>query len=320
MSSVVRIAADQVAVGDSVVLPGAYAVVTKTAAGVTGDGLTSLVILTTQDAGVLVRGVKEVLDVVKATVAPAPAPTPAPAPVSTLPKADLPGWKIKYAEDFTTPFAVGAVSSTGVFPTAYPSMAAYNDGWQDTSKKGYYYPTKTLSCHDSVLDIAMRTDSTGKPLVCAPWVKATKGQTYGRYAIRFKADSIPGYKIAWLLWPDSEVWPADGEIDFPECNLTTTSKANAFMHYALSTGGQDGFPGTANICDGQWHTAIIEWSPGRVVFTLDDKVLGIATKSVPSKPMHWVIQCETNLDGAPIPASSAGHILVDWLAVWTYAP
>jgi len=42
------------------------------------------------------------------------------------------------------------------------------------------------------------------------------GLLYGRYAIHFKADPVPGYKTSWLLWPDSEKWPQDGEIDFPE--------------------------------------------------------------------------------------------------------
>jgi hypothetical protein len=45
---------------------------------------------------------------------------------------------------------------------------------------------------------------------------------YGRYSVRFKADPLAGFKIAWLLWPDSGVWPRDGEIDFPEGELDLT--------------------------------------------------------------------------------------------------
>lgn len=41
------------------------------------------------------------------------------------------------------------------------------------------------------------------------------GLVYGRYVIRFEADPVPGYKPAWLLWPDSNDW-SDAEIDFPE--------------------------------------------------------------------------------------------------------
>jgi hypothetical protein len=41
--------------------------------------------------------------------------------------------------------------------------------------------------------------------------------------VRFKTDSMHGYKGAWLLWPASEVWPRDGEIDFPEATSTLRS-------------------------------------------------------------------------------------------------
>ena len=39
---------------------------------------------------------------------------------------------------------------------------------------------------------------------------------------------MDGYKVAWLLWPKSGVWPRDGEIDFPEADLIGT--ISAFMH------------------------------------------------------------------------------------------
>jgi hypothetical protein len=36
--------------------------------------------------------------------------------------------------------------------------------------------------------------------------------------------------------------------------------------------------------------------------------------------MHWVIQNETTLSGF-VPADSvSGHVLIDWVAVWSYAP
>ena len=82
------------------------------------------------------------------------------------------------------------------------------------------------------------------------------GQKYGRYAVRFKADPIDGYKIAWLLWPDSRVWPRDGEIDFPERNLVSD-----------------------NVMEVTWS------SSGR----------HRRSPRVPNTPMHWVLQTETTL-------------------------
>jgi hypothetical protein len=51
--------------------------------------------------------------------------------------------------------------------------------------------------------------------------------------VRFRADLLPGYKIAWLLWPDAyseglATWPQDGEVDFPEGDLA--GGFWAFMH------------------------------------------------------------------------------------------
>ena len=43
---------------------------------------------------------------------------------------------------------------------------------------------------------------------------------YGRISVRFKADPLHGFKTAWLLWPDSGVWPRDGELDYPEGDLS----------------------------------------------------------------------------------------------------
>ena len=82
---------------------------------------------------------------------------------------------------------------------------------------------------------------------------------YGRYAVRWKADAIPGYKVAWLLWPDSEVWPRDGEIDFPEGNLDGT--VEGFMHRQNGTSGgdQDHAGSAVRFGDGRWHTAVTEW-------------------------------------------------------------
>ena len=83
-------------------------------------------------------------------------------------------------------------------------------------------------------------------------------RTYGRYAMRFKADPVPGFKVAWLLWPQSGSGTDDGEIDFPEGNLHR--RICAFMHFApASRGTQDAFCTTSIFASG-WHTAVFEWA------------------------------------------------------------
>jgi hypothetical protein len=225
------------------------------------------------------------------------------------PRGDLPGWRQTYVEDFKTDVA------TGSFPGFYSKhWGAYEDGWKDTSKNGTYMPSKVLSVHDGVLDYSLRTEN-GLHMVSAPWLKDTSGQTYGRYSVRFRADQLPGYKTAWLLWPDSERWPDDGEIDFPEGNLDST--ISGFAHHASAAGTQDVFDTSATFAS--WHTATIEWLPGKVTFVLDGKVLGSSTKNVPATAMHWVLQTETRISKAAPNPNVEGHVLVDWVALYQRA-
>jgi len=114
--------------------------------------------------------------------------------------------------------------------------------------------------------------------------------------IRFRADAVPGYKTAWLLWPDSEDWPSDGEIDFPEGDLSGT--IGGFVHYRGGVSGSDQAAFATNATYTGWHTAIITWLPSGVTFRLDGKTVGTTTTRIPNTPMHWVIQTETSIGGA----------------------
>jgi beta-glucanase (GH16 family) len=143
-----------------------------------------------------------------------------------------------------------------------------------------------------------------------------RGQLYGRYAIRFKADPVPGYKTAWLLWPDSGN-RSDGEIDFPEGNLTGT--ISAFLHPVDARSGNDKSAFSTKATYRRWHTAVIVWAPGRCTFILDGKVIGVVKNRVPDTPMHWVIQTETQLGGGAPPDNASGHVYIDWVAVYARA-
>jgi len=227
-----------------------------------------------------------------------------------MPATDLSGWKLAFSDDFLVDAALGS------FPgTAYSTgWKAYPQGWHDTSGNGEYSPEKTLSVKAGVLVIDVHTEA-GTHYVSAPEPMLGQGQTYGRYAVRFRAtQTTSDYKTAWLLWPDSEKWPDDGEIDFPEGNLDAT--ISAFAHHANPAGGQDAFTKSGVTYEG-WHTAVTEWSAGNVTFILDGKTLGTSTTMVPSKPMHYVMQTETNLDGVAPSDTSVGRIEVDWVVIWS---
>jgi beta-glucanase (GH16 family) len=230
-----------------------------------------------------------------------------------MPRGDLPGWRQVFTDDFTTDVRLGR------FPAAVSDKwAAYDDGWPDTSRNGKYLPSRVVSVHDGMMDLHVRTDG-GTHMVAAPLPRTAGpgpqgGLLYGRYVVRFRADAIPGYKVAWLLWPDSENW-ADGEINFPEGSLTGT--VAGFVHYKGEPTKQKAFPVPAFFTS--WHTAAIEWRPGEVAFFLDGLPVGTfrSRAEVPDTPMHWVLQTETNLEGRRPAATAQGHVQIDWVAVYS---
>ncbi len=224
-----------------------------------------------------------------------------------MPTGDLPGWHQVFTEDFDHDVPLG-----GFF--ADPHYDRHWDGYEDlpdTSGEGTYRTNDVLSVQDGVMDMWLRTED-GVPLAAAPVPTVGSewgGHVYGRFEVRFRADPVEGYKMAWLLWPDSDEW-AEGEIDWPEGRLDRGM-------YAANL--QVGQPGQFDLVTDQvatfdeWHVATTEWTPEGVTFYLDGEQIGFSDSS-PSTPMHWVLQTETAY-GKP-PADSQGHVQVDWVTMY----
>ena len=233
----------------------------------------------------------------------------------SMPVGNLPGWRQTFTDDFNINVALGS------FPEAVASKwGAYPSPWKDTTGYGTYSPHKVVSISGGVLNEKIHTEN-GVPLVAAilPKVPGTSsnGQLYGRYAVRFRTDLLHGYKMAWMLWPDSGVHPRDGEIDFPERNLDSPN-VWGFVHRQNATVGDDQAWFRTPLSAG-WHTAIIEWSPNLVVLKLDGAQIGRTTERIPNTPMHWVLQTEVSLTTGVKPASTVtGNVQIDWVAAWAY--
>lgn len=244
---------------------------------------------------------------------------------NAMPVGDLPGWRQVFAEDF----AEGDVGLGGFPGPVYSTRwsANYADGTPDTAAqqqpKGQrtsgYFPSKVLSVHDGVLDMFLHSEA-GVAMGAAPSPKFDgasqrpyNSQVYGRYSVRFKADVLPGFKLAWLLWPDSKQWPEDGEIDFPEGDL---SKVIYAAVHGMDNGIHDNDVLRPNQPYGDWHIATTEWRPDGVEFFLDGKSIGISTRFTPTKPMHYILQTESCSPSCPAPETQ-GHVLLDWVSIWT---
>ena len=127
-------------------------------------------------------------------------------------------WHQVFAEDFNTPVPLGSFPG----PVYGGRWGVYPNGWHDTSGNGTYYPSRVLSVNNGLLNMYLHTEiingvavhMVSAPVPRLPGSTGFAGQAFGRYSVRFHIDPVPGYKTAWLLWPDSNVWPAGGEIDF----------------------------------------------------------------------------------------------------------
>ncbi len=241
-----------------------------------------------------------------------------------MPVGDLPGWRQVFTEDFSE----GDVP-LGSFPgPAYNSKWSVNyaDGTPDTAGqqsggKSGYYPSKVLSVKDGMLDMYLHSEKgISMGAAPAPKLHPANGRPYdsllyGRYSVRFRSEALHGFKTAWLLWPDSGVWPRDGEIDYPEGDLSKS------FYGAVHQAGSDKNIFHENPSGARftaWHTATTEWTPGRVEFFLDGVSIGVSTVGIPDKPMHYILQTESCLTGCPAPAT-AGHLQVAWVAIWAKA-
>lgn len=246
----------------------------------------------------------------KAPLAPVPVAGQATAVTSgsAVPNADLPGWHLVLSQDFTRDAALGQ------FASAYPGWASY-DGDHDTSGNGTYNSATTTTVHGGVLDEYLHTQGGRAQVMALTPPGGAAHQTYGRYAVRFRSDVIPDYKIAWLLWPCNDNW-SEGEIDFPEADLDHTIEG--YAHDVTGSPSRNAWSVQTGTSLTDWHTAVVEWSPSGLTYTLDGRSWHTSDASaVPQNPMNWVLQTETAENGPNPSASVSGHIDIDWVAAWS---
>ena len=269
-----------------------------------------------------------------------------------VPIGDQPGWRQIFHDNFANEnVALGGFTgcTTTRICSGLPSALQstwwdYPDGWPDTQKDCQYNPTQTMSIANGIMDMYIHTASNGTCMTAVPEPKIPNpsgnegGQLYGMYQVRMRSDPVPGYLTAFLLWPDSSnpPWPQNGEIDFPNSSLNSTS-TNAYLHYqGAKTGGDQAVFSDTTSKQSDWHTYTIQWAPTYVSFMIDGQTIGsynsqtpgYSQAKIPNTAMHWLLQTESAIGTAPgstqnpIPpaASANGHLQIDWVAIWAYDP
>lgn len=240
---------------------------------------------------------------------------------TAMPVGNLTGWNQVYTQDFTALAAIGQIENVYDY-----RVRGYADGELTTNRNGgYYYPSKVLSVINNVAGASNGTaldwyihsevvSGSTRFMTATPTPQGYANQTYGRYSVRMRADALAGYKTAFLLWPESQVWE-EGEIDFPEGSLDGV--VTGAVH-GIAPSDPNSFlliPATTTYLQ-NWHIYTIDWLPGHVRMYIDGVLQRDFTQWVPTVPMYWALQVETDYD-APV-ASTQGHLQVDWCVVYEY--
>ena len=246
-----------------------------------------------------------------------------PPPVSSGP------WKLVWSTDFPVSAPLGSFGGGGNgssvnapdLPSALQSQwGAYPSGWPDTATQrdypvgGYYDPARTAWISGGQLHIRMYRGASGPVHSAALVPLAAQDRTYGKYVETFRvSQAAAGYKSAHLLWPSNgDQNTSSFEVDYPENEWNTG--ISAYVHDGDDP--QQSFPANANW--GSWHTTEIDWTPHRLAFFMDGKLIGATTSGVPNVPMDWIIQNESALNGESAAPNSSAQMDISHIAYYSY--
>ena len=238
-------------------------------------------------------------------------------------------WKLVWSTHFPASAPLGSFGGGGNgpsvnapdLPSALQSQwGAYPAGWPDTATQrdypvgGYYDPAHTVWVSGGQLHIRMYREASGPVHSAALVPLAAQDRMYGKYVETFRVSQIAaGYKSAHLLWPSNgDQNTTSFEVDYPEDEWDTG--ISAYVHDGDDP--QQSFPANANW--GSWHTTEIDWTPHRLAFFMDGKLIGATTSGVPDVPMDWIIQNESALNGESAAPNSSAQIDISHVAYYSY--
>jgi beta-glucanase (GH16 family) len=222
-----------------------------------------------------------------------------------MPTGNLPGWKQFLAQDFRG-------------TTLPPGWGTYA-GQPGGNQHGWWAPGQVSVRNGRlVLSGAWRAGrfTTGGVM---SWAGRS---TYGKYEVRFRAPKAYGVKYALLLWPSGGGWPTAGEIDFAEDGDGTRRGTAGTVHHGADN---QQVHRTVSADFSTWQTVGVEWTPGKVVYTLNGKAWGsVVSPNVPFGPMNLALQLEAGAgdewSAAPDTRTPAHVVLeVDWAVAYRRA-
>jgi beta-glucanase (GH16 family) len=207
------------------------------------------------------------------TVTASPQPPASPTPTTTTQPLQNPDWKLVFIESFNGE----TVNENSWY--IYP----YNpDATPPRSRDA-------VSVRNGVLRLAGGFDTEGRDV--SGGISHRSNQKYGRWEVRFRADRGAGYSPTVLLWPETEKWPDDGEIDVVEIPNPERKKAYSYLHNVDQKNKHRKDDHLMRADFTRWHTAAVDWLPDHITIWLDGTE-------------QWTVRAPDPL----IPTTSAMHL------------
>ena len=228
-----------------------------------------------------------------------------------MPAGDLPGWRRVFADDFT-----GTAIDQRRWGLYEGQPAGDPGGWWEPSH---------VEVRDGVVSLRTYRDPRHGDRWVSGGMSSAPGlkQRYGKYDVRFRVDAGYGVASILLLWPTADHWPP--EIDFAEHG--GESRARGHMTATLHYDADDKIiQHTVEADFTRWHTMGVEWTPGRLVYTLDGRPWAtVAHAGVPAETMELDAQTQAGTEGDVWnPAPDAGtpaevDMEIDWAVAYAMA-
>jgi beta-glucanase (GH16 family) len=222
-----------------------------------------------------------------------------------MPIGDIDGWHQVFDDDFN-----GTTLNTANWGAYAGQPGGDTTGWWDPSH---------VVVNDGLLTLKGYQDAAAKPGVFVTGgigMIGSHAQTYGKYLVRMRIDKGVNVSSIALLWPKNNVWPP--EVDFNEDWDGNRMRTFAWFH--CGSNGNDNCRIHNNLTGydlSQWHTLGVEWTRGKLVYTIDGITWATVTDSrVPSIPMVLDLQTQALKPESLIP--SEVDMQIDWVVV--YAP
>lgn len=211
-----------------------------------------------------------------------PPPTPAPGAGGTViaggftdrHDGDPAAWSLAFEENFPT------LAAKGRFLQSYGKWGGYPSDFHTTDGQGHYDPSQVavvvdeaannimvINCDPAGVNGSTPCAATMHPAISSDNdCRSSVGmrisyRTRIKLPASFNTDKGDYHKVP-LLWPTSENWPHDAELDIEEEDFDSKT-AGAFIHNMGASAGNDQEEFSTLVDLTQWHVFTAEWLAGK---------------------------------------------------------